>query len=495
MLVTVAFLDGQFGFLSAAPRAVVTIAPAISGTTNQLTPETSKQPLIDTFVGGQLVETVAFQLANGSGTAYAMRIATSTPGAFSSVVPTLQPLSDGALALSGTPNDFYKSVVVKVTAAGLVAGTPPKIQISWDGGLNFNPEVQIPVGGVYVPAEPPVGLTLTFTNGVVGFKVGDLFRFSLTGPAWSNTDLTNTLDALRADETSDWEFFHVVGPSNSAAFAVVISEINLARLDGRFVWALLEARDQNTGESELTWMNSIKADFAASVAAQGQIVVVAGYGNMTSAVSGRVYWRSLGQTVAARVTNTADYAEHWGRIKSGPLPGLVKGSDGVIVSHDERKMPGLAQARFLTVATVVGQRGYFVGDPAKYEPATFAASLSDYRKGMFMRVAMRVANLVVQIGSNLLGDKIETNRNGTIADRFARETEITMQKQLADQLVPGDLQPQPVSTGDNGIAVQIDRTFNIKTGERIPIKIIMNSYAYAEEVDFTIAFLNPNLVS
>jgi hypothetical protein len=486
MLVTVAFLDGQFGFLSAAPRACVTIAPAISGTLNQLTPETAKQPLLDIFTGGQLVDTDAFQLANGSGTAYALRIGTSTAGAFSAVVPTLQPLSDGALALSGTPTDFYKSVIVKVTAAGLVAVTPPKIQISWDGGLNFSPEVQVPIGGVYVPTEPPVGLTLTFTNGAVGFKVGDLFRFSTTGPAWSNTDLTNALDALRADETSDWEFFHVVGPSNSAAFAVVISEINLMRQDGRFVWALLEARDQNVGEAELTWMNSIKADFNTSVAAQGQIVVVAGYGYMTSAVSGRVYWRSLGQTVAARVTNTADYAEHWGLIDGGPLPGLVKGPDGLTVSHDERKVPGLAQARFLTVATVVGQLGYFVGDPARFEPATFAALLSDYRKAMFMRVAMRVANLVVQIGSKTLGKKIETNRNGTISDRFARETELTMQKQLAVQTVPADLQ---------GVDIQIDRKFNIKTGERIPVKVIMDSYAYAEQIDFTIAFLNPNLVS
>ncbi len=103
-----------------------------------------------------------------------------------------------------------------------------------------------------------------------------------------------------------------------------------------------------------------------------------------------------------------------------------------------------------------------------------------------MRVALRVANLVVQIGSNLLGDRIETNRNGTIFDRFARETELTMQKQLAVQTVPADLQ---------GVDIQINRKFNIKTGQRIPVKVIMDSYAYAERVDFEIAFLNPNLVT
>src|SRR6185295_18460491 len=149
----------------------------------------------------------------------------------------------------------------------------------------------------------------------------DLFSFSTTGPAWNNTDLTNALDALRLDETSDWEFFHVVGPANSAAFAVVIAAINLMRADGRFAWGLLEARDQNTGESEVTWMNALKTDFTASVATQGQIMVAAGYGYLTSAVSGRTYWMSLGLPAAARVTNTLSYAEHLGRVKAGPLPG------------------------------------------------------------------------------------------------------------------------------------------------------------------------------
>lgn len=488
MFVAVTFLDGQFGFLQDAPRACVSIGSANSGPLNTLVPITTKQDLLDTFVGGVLVDTDAFQLANGSGIGYAMRLATTTPGAASTVTATLQSGSSGALAMSGTPNDAYKQVIVKILTAGVVAGpTTPTGQISYDGGLNFGPIFTIPVGGVYTPSDPPAGLTYTFTNGGSGFKAGDLFTFSTSGPAWSNSDLTAALDALRGDPASDWEFFHVIGPSTSSVFALVIAQINLMRNDGRFVWAMLEARDQNSGETELQWMTAIKADFAASVAPEGQIVVVAGYGYLTSAVNGSVYWRSLAQTVAARVTNTADYAEHWGRIKSGPLAGLVAGPDGrTIVSHDERKTPGLAQARFITVATVVGQKGYFVGDPAKYEPATFAQSNSDYRKAMFMRVAFRTAGLAVQIGSEILGDKVETNKNGTINDRFARETELLWIKLLKNQLVPADLQD---------LDVKIDRTVNIKTAQRVPTKIIMDSYAYAEQVDFQIAFLNPNLVT
>ena len=73
MLITVTFLDGQFGFLPDAPRASVSIGGAASGTVNQLYPITDKTTLLSTFSGGQLVEDRAFQLANGTGTAYAMR--------------------------------------------------------------------------------------------------------------------------------------------------------------------------------------------------------------------------------------------------------------------------------------------------------------------------------------------------------------------------------------------------------------------------------------
>lgn len=66
---------------------------------------------------------------------------------------------------------------------------------------------------------------------------------------------------------------------------------------------MLEARDQNAGETELDWMTAIRSDFANSVALQGQIVIAAGYGYLTSAVSGRVYWRPLATPMAARVTN------------------------------------------------------------------------------------------------------------------------------------------------------------------------------------------------
>jgi hypothetical protein len=488
MIITVTFLDGQLGFLAPAPRSVVTIGAAVSGTVNQLTPITDKQTLTTTFSGGDLVESDAFQLANGSGVAYALRINTSTPGTASAVTANTQAGSDGVLALTGTPTLSYRQVIVQVTAAGIVAGpNTPTVIISWDGGITFSAPITVPIGGVYTPVDPPSGLTFHFTNGAGGFKVGDTFTFSAVGPAWSNTDLTNALDALRGDPTSDWEFFHVVGPSSPSAFAVVISEINLMRQDGRFVWAMIEARDFNTGETELQWMNAIKSDFTNSVASQGQIVIVAGYGYQTSAVSGDVFWRSLAQPVAALTTNTLFYSQNLGETDVGPLPGLLPGPDGkTVVSHDERKVPGLAAARFLAIATVIGQKGYFVGDNATYEPATFAAPLSDYSKVHFMRVAMRTANLAVQIGSSQLGKRVEVNRNGTINDRFAREKELYIQNLLKIQLVPGEL---------IDIDVQISRTVNLKSTGKLPIKIIMDSYAYINEIDFTIGFLNPNLVT
>lgn len=486
MLVTVTFLDGQFGLLSDAPRACVTIGSASAGPLNQLTSITSKQALLDTFTAGPLVEADAFQLANGTGTGYAMRCGTTTPGVISTVTATLKAGSDAVLAVTGTTVDGFRSILVRINSGGNVAGpTSPTAQISWDGGINYEPEFTIPIGGVYVPTNPVSGLTFTFTGATI--KTGDAFSLNVTAPVFGSADVVTVLEALRIDETSDWEFFHLVGPCSATIATAVQTELNLMKADGRFAWALVEARDQNTGETEAAWMTSLKADYLNFVAPQGQVVVVAGYGYLLSAVSGRTYWRPLATTVAAHVTNTPTYTDHLGATSLGALPGIVTGPDGrTYVSHDERKVPGLAQARFLTIATIVGKRGFFVGDPATYSPATMAQSLSDYRKLMFTRVAMRTANLAMIIGTNLLGEKVETNRNGTINGRFAKETENLMRAQLRNYLVPRDL---------IDIDVEIDRNENMKVTSRVPVTLLMNSYAYAEKVAFTLGFLNPNLVA
>ena len=484
MLVTAAFLDGQFGFLSPAPRASVVIAPSTSGTTNTLISVTDKAQVQSTWAGGPLVESLAFRLANGSGPAYGMRLATNAAGTVSTVTDTLVGSSDGDLAISGSPADAF-NVIVLVTRSGKVAGTPPSVQISYDGGQNYTVETSVPVGGVLTPTEPVSGLTFTFTNSTVGFVAGDKFTFTTTAPTWNSTNLTAALDALRADATNDYEYIHIVGPASSAIFSVCRSALNLFAAEGRYPWILLEARDNNSGESEDTWMASIKSEFSASQATYGEIVVVAGFGYHTSAISGRTYWRSLANAVSARVSN-ADLAEHLGKTKAGSLPGLVL-VNNVVMSHDERRKPGLATERFLTVQTLPGKGKLpFIGDPARRSPATMASSTSDFRKVHFMRVARYTIRIAVEAATDLLGEQIETNPNGTILGRFANEVEGNLKARLAAQLVPKHLQD---------VDVHIDRTINMKTAERFPLSVRMNSYAYAEWIDITVAFSNPNLVT
>jgi len=486
MLVTFNFLDGALGFSSGAPAGHAKVGVCASGTVGELTPLTDGQQAVSTFTSGPLVESSAFDLANGKGVVYGLKVNTTTAGTAGAVTPTLQAGSDGALALTGSvPLDAFSCICI-ITRAGLVAGTTLAFKASFDNGISYTEEIAIPTGGVYTGFVALQGVRLVFTNGGTGFKVGDKFTFSTVAPTWSNGDLATALAALRADPLT-WEFFHVLGVADSSVAAVVQTAINNMASDGRFVWALIEPRDLNSGESEAQWMASLASDFSSTVSTYGQISAVAGFGNITSAVSGRVYRRSLAWPVAARAS-AVPLQEHLGRGKSGPLPGIVKSTvDKMAIYHDERVAPGLASARFLTVESRIGATGYFVGaGTSKRSPGTLSEANSDYRVLMNVRVILYAASLCLQFGVQLLGDQIEINPNGTITEQLANEIDADMSARLRAALVPQYCVR---------IRSLVDRQAKILVTNVLPIKVLLLPYAYAQQVAFTAGFENPNLVA
>lgn len=485
MLVTFDLLDGALGFSSAAADGHVKLGVAATGTVNELTSLTDGQQAVKTFTSGVLVEGAAFSLANGKGTVFGLRLPVTTAGTFSAVTTALQVGSDGALALTAsTPLDTY-SVIVLITREGKVAGPQPAFQISLDNGINFSEETAVPAGGVYQGILGTTGIKLTFTNGATGFKVGDKFTFTTTAPTWSNTDLNAGLQAVRADPRT-WEFVHVLGTVDSAAATVVQTAINAMARDGRFVWAIIEPRDIAANESEDAWMTSISGDFASVVSTYGQMTAVAGYGNITSAVTGNVLRRSLAWPVAARAA-AVPLQEHLGRSKSGPLAGIVKSTvDKMAIYHDERVKPGLAVSRFLTVESRIGKSGYYVGGgTSKRSPGTLAESNSDYSLLMNVRVILYAASLCLQFGSELLGDQVEVNPDGTITEQQANEIDASMTAKLRARLVPKYCVR---------VRAVVDRREKILTTQTVPVKVLLLPYGYAQQVAFTAGFENPNLV-
>ncbi len=487
MLVTFNFLDGALGFATGAPSGHAVLGVSATGTLLELTSLTDGQQAVTTFTSGPLVENSAFSLANGRGVIYAMRVNASTAGVASAVAPVLQGNSDGVLALTNsTPLDAFNCIVL-ITRAGKVAAAPtPAFKISFDLGITYSDEIAVPIGGVYTGFIAKKGIRLVFSNGAVGFVEGDRFTFTTTAPTWNNNDLSAALAALRADARS-WEFFHVLGVADSAVATVVQTAINQMARDGRYVWAVLEPRDINVGaaETEDAWMASITTDFATTVSQYGQMVAVAGFANITSAVSGDVYRRSLAWPVAARAA-LVPLQEHLGRTKSGPLAGITQSSvDKKSVYHDERVKPGLETARFLTVQSRIGKAGFYVGGTTKRSCGTLAETSSDYNQLMRVRVILYAAALCLQFGTDLLGEQIVVNPDGTITEQQANEVDADMTARLRALMVP----KYCVS-----IAARVNRLEKILVTRNVTIKVLVRPYAYAEDVTFNAGFENPNLV-
>ena len=180
----------QFGFLTEAPRACVSIGIANAGPLNDWNPITDKQSLTDTYVGGPPRRGRWFPARKRHW--HRLRAAHG----FHRRWLDRHRDADAQAGKRRGPVDFGHSERLvpahhrRITAAGLVAGPlTPSARISWDGGANFDPEFSIPIGGVYTPTTAPSGLTFNFTNGAGGFQTGDLFTFSATGrpgtvPAW-----------------------------------------------------------------------------------------------------------------------------------------------------------------------------------------------------------------------------------------------------------------------------------------------------------------------
>ena len=243
---SVTILDGSLGIIPDDTTGIhVKMGVCSSGNVNQLYSFTSTQDVKTTLGSGKLVDALAAALDIAGGPIYAMRLNASVAGTVSQIqasLVTTPTASDAALAVSGSPTNDYQ-VVVQISRAGKVGTTPyPTFQYSLDNGLTFSDQIVIPAGGVY--AIPQTGITLTFTTGVNGAFVGDVWKFSTTAATWNNTNVGDGFVALLQDSRT-WGFVHLVGVCDTTIASTVASYMTTAQTNERYVHTVVEARDMN----------------------------------------------------------------------------------------------------------------------------------------------------------------------------------------------------------------------------------------------------------
>lgn len=462
---TLAIKDGALGLVPQDTSGIQAVIGTCSlGTANVVQSFGDQQALKDSLGTGPLVEYASYLLSLGGGPVICVKAPSSTAGSAGSVTPVGAGTS--VMTVTGTPLDSYNVVVKILTAAAAVTSGVGTFKISLDGGVTYGNEIALPVASTYL--IPNTGLTLNFAAGTL--VKGDTYAFVCVAPAYSLSDLNTAMTALLADPSTWFQVTCLGLPADAAAsaaiFAALDSKLSTAEAGYRFAKAAMQAAD----------VSDANLITAFSALASTRVEVVAGFCDVTSALSGFAFKRGALFPVAARASK-APPSEDLGRVASGPLKGVTK------LYRDEFASPGLDAQRFSTLRTHVGLAGFYITNSRQ-----MASQSSDFRYTQFRRV-MDVASASVRASQlRYLNDNVRVNSTtGLILEEDARNVEKYIESRLRTAVTQQGFASE--------VAVTVDRTNNLLTTNELKVKYRVIPLGYTKAITGEIGFFNPQVVA
>jgi hypothetical protein len=473
--VDVQVTDGALGITDTSSQTTTAkVGVATAGEPNRVYAFNDKETLQATLVGGPLTEAAADSLNDAGGTVLVVPVLPSIDGTIGPITRTGSAAgpTTPAISATGKPKDGFE-VVIEIVQGG-PRGTA-SFKLSLDGGDNFGAELSTPLAGTFVIE----GTAVTVTFGVGTYVAKDRYAFNCTAPGFNSLDLFTAFSALLADQRK-WKLAHIVGaPSTGTDAAKAAAAVALASAVGskmaeaarahRYARAIVEAPDVPD--------KALVDAFAMFV--DTRVVVAAGYVEHLSALTGRQIKRSAAWPVATRAAKipiSQDLA--WIGAPEGALPSSVRS-----LYRDERKTPSLDAARFVTLRTVIGRRGFFITNPN-----SMASSTSDYallQNGLVIDEACAASYDAML---DYLSAQIPVDaKTGQIDDVFAKAAETKVTSKVAAAV----LQPRHVTE----LSVQINRKDNLLSTKKLRWKVRAVPYAYPKAIEVEIGFINPALVT
>lgn len=378
--VMVSVRDGGLGLLApTGSGAHAKVGVSSAGTVGEVAAVSDIAKVPELFGTGPLCNALADSFMAGSRLIYAVRATGDIQGTVGTV--TKQGTGTGSVSVSGSPLDAYQARI-EITRSGRLNSAA--FRYSLDGGYTFSGEATVPQTGQY--QIPGTGLTLTFTEGVSepenSFLKGDAYTFETTAPRASVSSVAAALDALLASGVQ-YEFIHVVGASDAAAWASFASKAASAESAYRYIHILAEAAGPGAGQTVDQWVQGL-LDAAASFSSP-RVSVCAALVEVSDFLTGRRVQRNGAGIYAGRVS-AVPVQRSPGRVMDGPLPGIISLlpaglNDGHIAALDE--------ARFVTFRQYVGLSGYYVTNGRM-----MAEVVSDFRYVELRRVMDKACTLV-----------------------------------------------------------------------------------------------------
>lgn len=508
-------INDQQGSIAAVPAASVQaiIGCCSAGTVNQIV--ASPNPTVfQTTCGYGIGVEAAGLCASQNGLALFTKVPSNVAGTTTAVTHVGTGVS--VMTVTGAPYDDG-DVLVKVTGAGTVSTGGPAgiIQVSLDNGRTFGPSITLPLSAPATYAIANTNMTLSFSHaGTDDLVVGDTYTFGASGPAWQNSDVESALNTLAGSQYGvvGWGSTWIVGNGGSGSQALTggvdgadatIIEGYLDELATAYTYtrSFLSARDASppaafggTGESEVSWINSVNADYS-NVSARRLCVGAANW-NTPSAFANPsagtpIYRRNVAWDGAARLVNLAATGAggpqtHLGRVSDGSLATIVVDSskdplDG-FVYHDESQVAGLdyifsgVGGRFMTTTTRKKRPGVFITNPLLMSPPGSVFTMLMY--GSVMDVA---CDVVYAVGSQFINSDLRLNPNGTIFVNDALMIQATIAAAINEQMLSAKMiSPRTI--------VVVDQTNNIRTTGNVNITVTIVSRGYVLKETVNIGF-------
>lgn len=463
-------VDGNTGVTRPAATGICAlVSPCATGAAEVAAGFANREAVRSTNGNGHGLQFADYIMAQSKKNLVLVKPQTSTAAVYSAITKTgagtATPVAGGT-----APLDEY-SVTIDFPAGGTVGSAGMTWRYSVNGSDYSLPQA---IGTATSVTIPGTGITVSLGTGTI--VAATKLTFTTTSAKMTNTDLVNSLEALRVT-TQPYESILLDMVADDATVTLCNTWLQTLNKRGKFPTIVLTARARNAGESEAAYLTALSALFSPSISTD--IVVCADVADNTSAVDGRTYARPAGLFVMGRGMSIP-LGQDAAYVATGALPGCrITDALGNPKYHDENNFPGLDDVRITTLRTIDGFDGVYITN-AKLVSSTG----SDYVFWQHARTMNRGCAIAYQVLTKQLSKGVKKKREpGPNGERYIAEAEAQMLETLANAPIAAEL-VTPGMVDD--MRVIISRTDDIRSNQGATITVYLQSVALGYVKKFSV---------
>ena len=466
-------VDGTLGSTSPSAANTCLVMGVCSGGT-ALAPEllATTDAAVSGYGYGPAVEAAAYILQETGVPVLFCRLEEATAGSVD--LDTAGITGTSVLTITGTPLDSYEGLF-EVPVGGTIGTAGIKIRYSLDNGRTWHGPYALGTATTF--PLPNTGLTLNFAAGTL--VADDAATFACVEPASDAAGIQAGFAAVHASD-HQYGFALYVGQADASLISTIDGDMSGAIAGARWVSTLVNLRGYDAGEDDATYKASVASALAATTSTR--VGAMAGHATITSPISGRQYLRPGVWAAAARGVKNRP-AEDLAKVKNGPLPRVyIKDAKRQLIAgcRDERTSPGLNAERLMTLCTIVGKRGVFIGNPNLLAPVGSDFDLWQYRRVMDIACTTTYQVLVEELSND-----VRLARTGFILEKDALAIESRVNSALDLALL--------VTGNASEAKFVLSRTDNLSSTKTATGEVRVIPLGYLKRFAVSLGYTNPAL--